>query len=219
MSNEIQIAYSQSKVLYVLIFSKVGTVYNNTSMAFETYVTANLLQYALSLNQVATSRFYEGNFPTAIPQGSYSLVAFQQIGGMPAESDPPIGTEDNFGWSGTVQLSFSDLATSGQLSIVAPIKVFRGEGIAAFPFKMVSSIDHVTPFTSGIVSGQVSKDGGLFTALAAPNFAEVGLGWYVATITSGDLNANTVALVFNALGVSGGLADQRDFSFILQRGS
>ncbi len=36
-------------------------------------------------------------------------------------------------------------------------------------------------------------------------------------LTSGDLNANTVALVFTANGISGGTADQRDFAYILQR--
>lgn len=220
MANEIKLAFVQNKTVYVIIFSKTGTVYNATTQLFETYVTANLSQYAVSLTQVATSRFYEGNFPTSIPQGVYDLVAFQQLGGSPAESDPPVGSEDGFGWSGTVRLGYADLATSGQLSIVAPVKIFRGEMVQQFPFKMVSSLDHVTPFTSGIVSGQVSRDGAAFGPLQSGQFTEVGLGWYtLLALTSGDLNGGTVALVFTAVGISGGSADQRDFSFILQRGT
>ena len=220
MANEIQIAYSQSKTVYVLIFSSTGTVWNNTASAFQTYSSASLANYVVSLTQVGTSRFYEGNFPTAIPQGTYSIVAFQQIGGAPAESDPPIGSEGDFGWSGTTTLSFSDMATSGQLSIVAPVKIFRGEMVQNFPIKFVSSLDHVSPFTSGIISGQVSRDGGSFVVLQSGAYTEIGLGWYsLQALTSGDLAAGTVAISFTAVGISGGTADQRDFSFILQRGS
>ncbi len=117
-------------------------------------------------------------------------------------------------------MGLNDLATSGQLSLVSPVKIFRGEQILKFPFKLVSSIDHATSFTSGVCSGQISRDGGTFGALQSGAFSEVGLGWYyVQALTSGDLLANTASLVFTANGISGGTSDQRDFGFILQKSS
>jgi hypothetical protein len=91
--------------------------------------------------------------------------------------------------------------------------------VTNFPFKMVSSLDHVTPFVSGVVSGQISKDGGAFGPLASGIINEIGLGWYRTTLVSGDLLCNTAALSFSAVGISGGTADQRDFSLVLQRTS
>ncbi len=222
MANEIKIAYSPNKSLYVLIYNAVGLVWNNTALAFQTYASATYAQYALGLTPIGTaltSRFYEASFPVQIPQGTYDLVAFQQQGGSPAESDPPVGSEDGFGWNGAARLSYADLATSGLLSIINPVKVYRGEMVQNFPFKLVSALDHVTPFVSGVVSGQINRDGGLFGPLQSGAFTELGLGWYAVTLTSGDTNGGTIALVFTANGVSGGTADQRDFAYILQRAS
>lgn len=220
MSNEIKLSFTPAKTVYVFIINSTGQFWNTVTAAFEAYATANIGNYAVSLSALGTaSSFYEGNFPTAITTGTYDIVAKQQLGGSVAESDPTIATEDGFGWgTASARVGFPDMATSGLLSLIAPVKVYRGEMVTNFPFKLVSSVDHVTPFTSGVVSGQVSQNGGAFGALQSGAFTEIGLGWYsLQALTSGDLLANTIALVFTAAGISGGLADQRDFSFILQR--
>lgn len=144
-------------------------------------------------------------------------MAKQQIGGSPAESDPTVGTGDEQ-WNGSLILPLSNLATSGQIGQIAPIRLARSWMVQNFPFKLVSFIDNVTPFTSGIVSGMISRDGNSFGALQSGSFSEIGQGWYsLLALTSGDLNANTVALSFNAVGVSGGNASPRDFAMLTQR--
>jgi hypothetical protein len=219
MAGEIQIQYASSKTVYTIIRSKNAQVWNNNTSALEVYNASNWADYVISLVEQGTSGFYAGNFPTAITAGVYSITAYQQLTGSPAVSDQFIGGGD-YQWSGTTTLPLSDLATSGQVGQFAPMKIYRGEMIQNFKFYMVSSADHVTPFTSGICSGQILRDGGAsFTALQSGAFTEEGNGFFRTNLTSGDLNCNTASLLFTANGVSGGQADPRPMTLVLQRTS
>ena len=92
--------------------------------------------------------------------------------------------------------------------------------IQNFPIYLVSATDHVTPFVSGVISGQISRDGGAFGALQSGAFTEIGLGTYkLQALTSGDILCNTAALVFTGTGISGGTSDPRVFTLLLQRTS
>ena len=216
MANEIQVSFAHGQTLYVLVRNSVGQIWNGA--AFENYLTAHYANYPISVVEQGTaSHFYAGNFPAAAA-GVYSLEGRQQLAGSPAETDPTIGMED-FQWNGVAEFPLSDLTVSGSVG-TGNIKIFRGQMIQNFPFKLVSSTDHVTPLTSGIVSGQIARDGGAFGALQSGRFTEMGLGWYaLQALTSGDLLANTAALVFTANGISGGQSDPRDFGLVLQRSS
>jgi hypothetical protein len=164
--------------------------------------------------QGVASQFYTGTFPATLPAGTYSVTTRQQVGGSPAESDPDVA-KGNIDWGGVTPVQLCDMATSGQVSQFAPIRLARGTMIRQFPFTMVSSSDHVTPFTSGAlqISGQISRDGGAFGALQSGSFSEIGLGGYaLQALTSGDLTCNTALLAFTAPG-----ADNRVFSMVLQR--
>lgn len=222
MAGEIQTSYQTGRTVFSLIRSRIGQIWNTSggTGAFENYNSTVFTSYAITMTEQGTnSAFYVGTFPTAIPAGIYSLVGKQQITGSPAETDPTIAVGD-LQWNGTVTFPLSDTATSGQLGAVIPIRLARGTQILNFPFKLLSAVDHVTPFTSGVVSGQISRDGGSFGVLQSGNITEVGLGWYrLQSLTSGDLLANTVALTFTSVGISGGAADPRDFAFILQKTS
>jgi hypothetical protein len=79
----------------------------------------------------------------------------------------------------------------------------------------------VTPFTSGVVSGQIWRDGATSPSpLQSGAFTEVGNGFYnLQALTSGDLLATTVKLLFSAQGISGGQADVLPMSVVLQRSS
>jgi hypothetical protein len=201
MAGELQISYLAAKTVYVLIRSVTGTIWNGS--AFESYATANYANYPITLAQQGTaSAYYVGNFPSAITAGTYTTVG--------------IG---NFDWNGSAVAKISDMATSGIVAQSLPIRIFRGQMVQNFPFKMVSAADHFTPLYSGVISGQISRDGGSFGALQSGNVTEIGLGWYKVNLTSGDLLANTAALTFAGVGVSGGAADNRDFAIILQRTS
>lgn len=218
MANEVMFTFQSAKTMYFMVRNRVGQIWNGS--AFESYTTANYSTYVNTASeQGVASAYYTGNFPSGIPAGAYSIVAKQQLGGSAVESDPYIA-EGDFQWNGVSPLPLSDLATSGQIGQLAPIRIARGNMVQSFPFKLVSAVDHITPLTSGICSGQISRDGSAFGPLQSGGFNEIGLGWYsVQALTSGDLLCNTAALVFTANAVSGGPSDARDFGFITQRTS
>lgn len=220
MAGELQTNFDSGKTVYFLVRSASSTIWNTASAALEAYQTANYADYDIAATeQGSASGFYVGNFPAAAAPGVYSIVAKQQLGGSPAESDPTIGlgTEQ---WNGSTLLPLSDLATSGQVAQVAPIRLARGTQIQNFLFDLVSSADHITPLVSGVISGQICRDNGSFGALQSGAFTEVGQGFYrLQAFTSGDLLANTAAVIFTGVGISGGSADPRKFTFILQRTS
>jgi hypothetical protein len=219
MANEIKISYQSAKSVYFIIFNRIGQVWNVTNVAFEAYVTATFAQYKVAATELGVaSKVYAGTFPSAIPAGVYGIVIREQLGGSPLETDTILDSGD-YQWGGSATLPLSDLVTSGQLGLIAPLRPAYGVMIKPFVFKMVSSADHITPFTSGVISGQISRDAGNFGALQSGAFLEVGLGWYsLQALTSGDMAAKNVALVLTGAQISGGVgADQRDFSFLTQR--
>lgn len=213
MSAEIQLSYQADKTTYALIRNRTGAIWNGSS--FETYVTANYSTYSISLTEQGTvSAFYTGTFPAAIPAGVYSLVAKEQVGGSVAETDPTVGTE-TYQWNGSATYPLADLATSGQLGVLAPLRIAKGTMVQNFPIYLKSATDHVTPITSGVVSGQVARDGGSFGVLQSGTVTERGLGFYDVTLTSGDLNATYAAkLLFTATG-----ADPVPYGLVMQRSS
>jgi len=218
MANEIQIQYASGKTLYFVVRNATGSIWNTNTSAFEAYNSLNYSQYAVTMTEQGSSGFYAGSFPSAITAGVFSIVSKQQLGGSAAETDVTAGNGD-FQWNGTATLPLSNLATSGQIGQNQPMRIARGTMIQNFMFKLVSSVDHVTAFTSGVVSGQISRNGGAFGVLQSGLFTEIGLGWYsLQALTSGDLLANTAALTFGANGISG-TSDPRDFSLVLQRTS
>lgn len=219
MSSEVQIQFVTAKSLYCLIRNSTGSVWQTTTSTFVTYVSANYANYTIGLGEQGTSGFYTGNFPSAITPGVFSLVVKQQIGGSPAETDPTVGNGD-FQWDGALPLPLSNLATSGQVGLIAPLKLAYGTQILNFPIYLKSAADHITPFVSGIVSGQIARDGGAFGALQSGAFTEGGLGFYtLQALTSGDLAGQTIRLLFTATGVLGGTSDPLPMSFLTQHTS
>lgn len=217
MANEIAAVFEASKTVYFQVFSRTGTVWNTSSSSFVTYSSSDIADYDVAMTEQGTaSGIYEGTFPSAITAGVYQIIARNQVGGAVAQTDPVVATGD-YQWNGTVTLPLSDLATSGQVGQTAPIRMAKGVAISGFPVYLVSAADHVTPFTSGVVSGQISRNGGSFGAFQSGTLTEVGLGFYRINVTSGDVNADTVSLWFQGVGISGGTSDPRTMSIVLQR--
>ena len=216
MAAEVQVSYGTTgATLYFVVRNATGSIWNGT--AFETFVTANWGTYDVSLTEQGTaSGYYVGNFPSTITAGIYNIVAKRQSGGSPLETDATVATGE-INWDGTVVMPLSNVATSGQVGQLAPMRIARGVAISGFTFHMVSAADHITNFTSGVISGQVARDGGSFGVLQSGTVTEMGLGFYRCNLTSGDLAAGTLALLFTGAGVSGGTADQRSFSIVTQR--
>jgi len=63
--------------------------------------------------------------------------------------------------TGTGQLSLA----SGKVDIAGDFRIRKNTALAAFPFRMTDSADHVTPKTGLTVTGQVSLNGGAFAGL------------------------------------------------------
>ncbi|HVL13704.1 MAG TPA: hypothetical protein VM529_14140, partial [Gemmata sp.] len=91
-----------------------------------------------------------------------------------------------------------------------PQRVTKNTALAGFPFKLVSSSDHVTAVTGATVTATRSLDGAAFAA-CANSASEVASGWYKIDLAAGDLNGNTVVLRFTASG-----ADAREYVIVTQ---
>ncbi len=206
------------RTCYFLILDRNSLIWNGS--AFETYATGNYLNYDIAATEVGTNLgLYKATMPASISPGVYDIVMKEQTGVNPVEGDSPVAMQDSLQWGGTATLPLSDMATSGQVSNALPIRIARGVMLQNFPLYLKSAADHITPMVSGIVSGQIARDAGAFGPLQSGNITEVGLGYYNVNLTSGDLNATTVKLVFTGRQVSGGNSDPLPFSFILQRTS
>lgn len=80
-----------------------------------------------------------------------------------------------------------------------PSGVPKGVGLNNFAFVMIDSTGHVAPKTGLTVSGQISKDGGIFAALTNA-VVEVGNGIYRVNLTATEMTASTITLRFTANG-------------------
>ncbi len=172
---------------------------------------------AVAAVEQGNTNIFLANVPAALPAGFYDIDARNQIGGSPAITDPGVAQGD-LQWGGSEIVPLSSLATSGQVATIGPIKLARGVQVTNFNIYLKSAADHITPFTSGVVSGQISRDGGLLGPLQSGAISEIGQGFYsLQALTSGDLLANTAALLFTAVGVSGGVSDPLPMSLVLQK--
>lgn len=221
MANEIQFGGpGVGAICYCVIRDNTGRPWSTSGGVggFAAFLSGSWADYVIQSTEQGVDNYFTSTMPAAIPAGVYAVSAHQQVAVSPAQTDPRVAAGD-VQWNGTRLAPLSDAATSGQIAQFLPTRMARGEMVPNFPFLLVSSLDHVTPLVSGIVSGQISRNGGAFGPLQSGNVSEIGLGFYSVTLTSGDLLANTAALIFTAVSVSGVGSDQRSFSLLLQRTS
>lgn len=95
--------YITGKTCYVLIRSPNASEDIWNGSAFETYNNSNYATYVISAVEQGLSGFYVYNVPS-LPAGTYDVVAMDQLGGSPSQSDLPAagGTID---WTGTATSS------------------------------------------------------------------------------------------------------------------
>ena len=217
MAGEIACDTQTGLTLYANLRNRTsGYVWNGSTMEAYNAASGNQSSYALLMSEQGAGGHYTAAAPSALPAGSYDATVKRRINAFYAESDSLVAN-GQLEWDTSVAVPLSNLATSGVLAQLAPLRIARGTQILNFPIYFRSSSDHITAFTSGTVSGQVSRDGGSFGALQSGAFVETGLGYYRTTLTSGDLAGNTISLVFNAVGISGGSADVVPIAFVTQR--
>ncbi len=220
MSAELQLSFEAGRTVYFLVRNRTGSIWSTSggTGAFETFTSVNYPEYKIAGTEQGTSgsAYYAGTMPAAVPAGVYSVLGLQQLGATAVESDRKIATGEVH-WNGSARFPLSDIPVSGQIRLM---RLTRGEMIQNFPIYFKSAADHVTPYTSGSVSGQIARDGGSFGPLQSGAFTEVGMGWYnLQALTSGDILANTAKLHFTASRSGGGEADPVPLALILQRSS
>lgn len=80
-----------------------------------------------------------------------------------------------------------------------PARITKNVALAAFPFKMVDSTDHVTAEIGVTVTAERSIDGSAFGA-CANSATEIASGWYKIDLAAADLNGNNIVLRFTGTG-------------------
>lgn len=119
MAKEIQALGATGSTHYTQVIRlSDGKIWNTSGTpAFETYATANIANYAITMTEAGTaSGYFTGDFPTAIAQGSYSIVFRKRTGGSPAEADTAIST-GLIRWSGTTSV---DVAVDANSKVSVP---------------------------------------------------------------------------------------------------
>ncbi len=119
MAKELGTPFLTAQTVYFLLRNSVNQIWNGA--AFENYTTANFATYAITGTEQGTAgQYYVGNMP-AVAAGVYGVVANQQRGGSPAESDFYIGA-GQIEWDGSAVLPLSGVpATSSASALAATI--------------------------------------------------------------------------------------------------
>lgn len=108
MANELQISALPQKTIYFLVRSVTGTIWNGST--YVAYATADLGSYDIPATEQGTaSGYYTANMPTS-SAGVYYVLAKEQAGGSPAESDLLVGAGE-IQWSGSAVLPLSSMGS------------------------------------------------------------------------------------------------------------
>lgn len=120
MAAELQADWVTGKTVYFLLRNSVGAIWNGAT--FVAYNSADYANYDIAASEQGTSGFYVGDMPAAAA-GAYSVIAKNQAGGSPAETDLSVA-DGNVLWNGTAVWApgvVSSLVTSALDSISANI--------------------------------------------------------------------------------------------------
>lgn len=92
MSNELQFPYVSSGVtIDVFIRNYAAQIWHTGSNSFVAYDVSSRPSCKIPLSEQGSSKYYVGDFPTAITGGFYYMEVFQRLGATPAESDVRVG--------------------------------------------------------------------------------------------------------------------------------
>jgi hypothetical protein len=112
--------------------------------------------------------------------------------------------------AGTAQTAGDIITAVAAVQADLPTRITKNVALAAFPFFMADSADHVTGKTGLTVTATRSLDGAAFGA-CANSVTELSGGWYKVSLAATDTNANTIAFSFSAAG-----ADPVNFSVVTE---
>lgn len=138
MAKEIQATSATGRTIYAHIFNNVGLIWNGS--AFETYATANIATYPVTMTEQGTaSQVYMGTFPAAIPVGVYSILARHKTTGAFLEADAIVGS-DNVHWSGSVLQYLGTPQTTDLTAAIATLDDFVDTEIADIQTRLPAAL-------------------------------------------------------------------------------
>lgn len=86
----IEVIYNSGATLYAILRDRLtGKVFNTGTSLFETFNSANWLNYAVALAEQSPSGYYSGVRPVAVAGHLTSEVIYAQSGGTPSIADAP----------------------------------------------------------------------------------------------------------------------------------
>src|SRR5690349_13645950 len=107
MANEIQFQYTTGKTIYAIVRNASAEVWSVTAEGFVTFADADISDYAMTVTEQGNSGYYLADFPTGITSGGrFKVVAFEEAGSGPAESDISVA-EGQVEWDGSAVVSDS----------------------------------------------------------------------------------------------------------------
>ena len=177
--------------VYFQVIDSQSRFWNSTS--FEAYNAGNWGVYDNAMTEKGASGVYSGPFPTDILEGVFSVIAYDQAGGSPAEGDTQIAANSVF-WDGTAFSSVPDIIIHGDdnwktatpTQIATPILATIGQPIA-------------TNASGEVVASNMRGTDGAFTGtpptvaqIADGNWDELTAGHVVAG-SFGKASADTLA--------------------------
>ena len=110
MADKIIVAHGEAGLtVYAQVRNSSAQIYNGST--FEAYDALRWTYYDIALTEQGASGVYQGDFP-ALSSGAYSLVAYSQLAGTPAQTDTLLGGADAQ-WTGTVILAVGDIVAHG----------------------------------------------------------------------------------------------------------
>lgn len=129
MSYELKLnGYPTGATVYAVIENAAGQIWNTSTLAFESYTTANIGAYAVPVTEQATGTGrYRGNFPVGIiSAGKYNTTIYQLVGAGPAVSDTFAGSSD-LEWTGATDLSVASTAKTQTAAIaLGDTEIYNG---------------------------------------------------------------------------------------------
>lgn len=112
------IRYTSGRTLYAQLLRSGAQVADAVGHAWVTPVAADWANYAVTLAELGTSTYYSGSLPAWInTAGSFTLVAYEQLGATPDAGDPDV-------WTAAVEWKGSAEATLAGVEVAARAQAF-----------------------------------------------------------------------------------------------
>lgn len=132
MSDKIHAPYVTATTVYAQVWSS-STVWDADGGSFVTYNPANVALYDIALNEEGASGMYIGTMPAAIAAGTYTILAREQLGGAPAESDEIVASISAVWETEGVFQDLADIEVHGDATWIAASSATISAAVLAAP--------------------------------------------------------------------------------------